>query len=58
MNPQRSMEEKGEEMRAYINSLTRSLISTHPLWKDASDNEITSILESLEKFLTWKLYPM
>lgn len=39
-----------------ITSIMRLIRTKHPLWKGASEEEIDNSLESIEKFLTSKLY--
>jgi len=55
-HPQSEFDRIRAEYNDVITSLHRTIRLKHPLWKGASEEEIDNAIESIEKFLTSKLY--
>lgn len=61
-----SLEQQGQSIRSFLNHMERviswryyinlQIIAEHPLWKDASEEEMDLVSEGIEKFVTTKLF--
>jgi hypothetical protein len=45
----------GAMVRAFVSSMEDTILQ-HPLWKDATEDEIENIAEGIEKYILTKLY--
>lgn len=45
----------GAMVRTFVSSMEDTILQ-HPLWKDASEDEIENITEGIEKYILTKLY--
>eukprot|EP01118_Nematostelium_gracile_P015409 TRINITY_DN6171_c0_g1_i1.p1 TRINITY_DN6171_c0_g1~~TRINITY_DN6171_c0_g1_i1.p1 ORF type:complete len:569 (-),score=107.38 TRINITY_DN6171_c0_g1_i1:50-1756(-) len=53
--PLETLESQGNVVRIFLANVER-IITDHPLWKDASEDEMEGVTEGLEKYITTKLF--
>jgi len=53
--PHESMKEQSFKIHSYLSTL-ETVIHGHPLWKDATDEELDGVSEGLEKYVLTKVY--
>jgi hypothetical protein len=54
-SPPEPIEQQALKVHNYLNNIENTILN-HPLWKDINEEELDTVIEGLEKYVTTRLY--